>query len=80
MTATDAVTCACGSNMNDNGWGVFYCENCDYPQPQQYMAMERRKTKEDIRFEMFWVRQEEEYKDNTVEDVGNPNKEGESNE
>lgn len=52
--------------MEDNGNGAFLCENCDSPQPQEAAGMERRKTPQDIRFDMYWLRViKNEYTDNT---------------
>lgn len=51
--------------MEDNGLGAFMCDNCDTPQPQERLGMERRKTKEDIAFDMHWLRViNSEYSDN----------------
>lgn len=73
MIETEArVTCQCGQVMKANAKGARYCDNCDFPQPQQALGMSRRLTSSDIRFNMFWMMQESEYVDNTV---GNPNME-----
>jgi hypothetical protein len=71
MTETEAaVTCQCGQVMKANHKGARYCDNCDFNQPQQVLGMSRRLTSSDIRFNMFWMLQENEYVDNTV---GTPN-------
>jgi hypothetical protein len=66
--------------MRESDRGAYYCPNCDQVQPQEAMLMERRKTKEDIRFQMYWLREFSLYEDNTKKDVGNPNSEGAPNE
>lgn len=60
--------CHCGTTMRTTAGGAKYCENCDQVQPQQQYGMARRKTTKDIRYEMYWVRQEALYKDNTKQD------------
>lgn len=67
------MKCACGLNMQDNGRGAMYCDNCDSVQPQEAVGMARRKTQQDIRFDMYWLREEEKYENN----VGTPNTEPE---
>ena len=73
MTGTKEKSCACGLPMLDNGRGAYFCDNCDQVQPQE-SEFGRRKTTQDIRYQMYWVREEEKYKDNTV---GTPNNEPE---
>lgn len=73
----ERVKCRCGLPMLVNAGGARYCENCDGVQNRESLGFERHKTKEDIRFEMSWLRTEsEEYVDNTKKpEVGNPNPE-----
>lgn len=69
MPTAEAVKCACGLQMEDNGLGAFLCENCDTTQPQETLSLSRRKTKQDIRFDMYWLRViNTEYEDNTKSD------------
>ena len=68
--------------MSQTQGGGWFCENCDVVQPQEPFRLARRKTAQDIRFEMSWLRTiNKEYKDNTKKkknpDVGTPNIEGE---
>jgi hypothetical protein len=66
MPTHQAMMCPCGTQMEDNGLGAFLCSNCDTVQPMQYLGYTRRKTTQDIRYEMHWVQViDSEYKDNT---------------
>jgi hypothetical protein len=56
MPTAEAMKCACGTQMDETENGLFVCDNCDFPQRQEYRSMERRKTPEDIRFDMYWLR------------------------
>lgn len=79
MTETETKgTCQCGMPMKPNNRGGRYCDNCDYPQPQEALGMSRRITSADIRRNMYWLMQESEYEDNT--NVGSPNKEEDADE
>jgi len=60
----ERMKCRCGLPMLVNAGGARYCENCDGVQDQEGVFA-RRKTKEDIRFDMYWLRvMKTEYKDN----------------
>jgi len=67
MSATgELIKCRCGTRMIPNAFGAMICENCDQCQPQESFGIERRKTKQDIRYDMHWLRvMNTEYKDNT---------------
>jgi hypothetical protein len=76
--ATDErVKCRCGLTMLVSTRGARYCENCDTVQPHEPYGYERRKTREDIRFDMSWLQTiNREYTDNTHKEVGTANTEG----
>lgn len=65
--------CTCGLRKI-NG----LCVNCDAVQPQENFKFARKKTVQDIRYEMYWLRTiADEYEDNTTPpDVGSTNSEG----
>lgn len=72
----ERTKCRCGLSMMTTAGGGKYCTNCDETQPQEAWGMERRKTQQDVRFEMYWLRTEErEYTDNRKNkpEVGTPN-------
>lgn len=78
MTGTEERTrCRCGLPMTLTQGGAKVCENCDTVQSQEPFGIARRKTPQDIRFEMSWLRTiNKEYKDNTKKkkpEVGSPN-------
>ena len=76
MTGTEERTkCRCGLPRSTTTGGARFCPNCDTVQSQEPFGIARRKTPQDIRFEMSWLRTiNKEYKDNTKKtDVGNPN-------
>ena len=58
MPVQERVKCRCGmAMMPTTGDGEGYvCPNCDHVQPQEAIGFERRKTAQDIRYEMFWLR------------------------
>lgn len=58
MTAAGERTkCHCGTGMllTASGKGQV-CPNCDVLQMQESFSLARRKTAEDIRFNMYWLR------------------------
>lgn len=63
--------CACGKLMHVMASGFAYCDNCDRVQGAEALGARRNKTREDVRFEMHWVREEKDYVDNTKQ--GEPN-------
>lgn len=65
MTVAERVRCRCGLAMQLTAGGAQYCENCDGVQAQQVLGRPRLKTREDVRFEMYWVKEESKYEDNT---------------
>lgn len=76
--AEERVKCRCGLPMTATQGGGRLCENCDTVQSQEPFRIARRKTPQDIRFEMSWLRTiTKEYKDNTKKkkkpDVGSTN-------
>lgn len=75
MPATDEqVKCRCGLGMTVLSGGARFCQNCDTVQPQEAFGYSRRKTTQDVRFEMSWLRTiSEEYVDNTQPEVGTTN-------
>lgn len=73
MPVDELVMCRCNSPMQTTVGGAKYCENCDSSQPQEYMGFARRKTREDIRFDMYWLKQIEQYEDNTKPKAGPDN-------
>lgn len=74
-TTEERVMCRCGLPMLSTTGGARYCENCDGIQAQERLGMSRRVTREDIRFNMHWLREMDNMKDNTKPEVGNPNTE-----
>ena len=74
---TEKQKCRCGMSMFTTDGGARLCENCDVVQSQEPFGIARRKTPQDIRFEMSWLRTiNKEYKDNTKKkgpEVGSPN-------
>lgn len=75
MTGTaESPRCKCGMNMMRSVGGALFCANCDQVQPQEPHRIKRRKTPNDIRFDMAWLMIiKEEYKDNTTTEVGSAN-------
>jgi hypothetical protein len=74
-TVQEALKCQCGLRFETTPGGARVCPNCDGVQPQEYVGFERRKTKYDIRFEMYWLRVfDSEYTDNTKKPKGQPEK------
>lgn len=69
MTVAVVPTCSCGT-VKEKVIGqtgadyVSICPNCDTIQDRQVFGMERVMTKQDIRFEMAWLKRMEEYEDN----------------
>lgn len=80
MTVAEAVQCVCGLRMRQTPGGGFYCPNCDTVQPQEPKGLQRLKTDRDIRFDMYWLEQMAEYKDNTTPEVIVDEDEGETHE
>ena len=73
MSATsEQVKCRCGTRMIPTSSGILICENCDQVQPQQPYGIAREKTKQDVRYAMYWLAVEDaEYKDNRPDAVIN---------
>jgi hypothetical protein len=66
MPEETRTKCRCGLPMQPTQGGGRRCENCDTVQSQEPFGIARRKTAQDIRFEMSWLRTiNKEYKDNT---------------
>ncbi len=71
---SEAVKCRCGLQMQQTAGGAYVCRNCDQCQPQEQFGMARNKTKNDVRFETYWIQFiSKNFVDNTKPEVGNPN-------
>lgn len=74
----ELVKCHCGMRMLPTPRGAMVCENCDQLQPQETMGMRRNKTREDVRFDMYWLQVfNNEYRDNTLKPPATGTTEGE---
>lgn len=47
--------CRCGKPMLSTRGGGRYCENCDDLQLRQVLGYVRARTKEDVRYDMYWL-------------------------
>jgi len=60
-SATISRTCTCQTPMTEGGHGLFYCANCDVPQPQEREMVNgeprpRVTTRADRTFHLVWER------------------------
>lgn len=56
--------CMCGIERKDKN-SVWFCPNCDACQPQEWgeQPNPRKRTPQDIRFDVFWTQEMKRYKD-----------------
>jgi hypothetical protein len=47
--------CRCGRAYVTTLGGALYCENCDSPQVRELLGMQRMRTREDIRYDLYWL-------------------------
>ena len=54
--------CKCGINRTEQA-GFWFCPNCDQGQPQQLgdNPKPRKRTPQDVRFDVYWTQQMREY-------------------
>jgi hypothetical protein len=56
MTGTaEAVRCPCGLQMSHLPSGVLFCTNCDQVQLVEIARRPRVRTREDVRFRLYWM-------------------------
>ena len=54
--------CRCGIDRKNKS-GAWFCPNCDAPQPQEKGVnhQPRKRTPQDIRFDVYWTQEMREY-------------------
>lgn len=52
--AAEARRCKCGNRMRMTQGGGYYCANCDTVQHRELLTLPRLRTREDVRFNLYW--------------------------
>lgn len=55
--ALERIKCHCGLTMLTAPGGARFCENCDRVQIKESIGLQRARTPEDVRFDLYWMNQ-----------------------